>query len=218
VNEWLARSRSDLHMLLTDTPQGTITYAGIPWYVAPFGRDSIIVALQLLPFEPEIARGTLRFLAVHQGRQIDHFTDQEPGKILHELRGGELAACREIAFIPYYGSVDATPLFVILLAEYLKWTHDRALALELWPVLERALEWMTGPGRLGDDDYLRYVCRSSRGLANQGWKDSFDAVMHADGRLAGAPIARWSLPNAAVNSSREAKPRRSPMSPQPTRM
>ena len=189
VNEWLARSRSDLHMLLTDTPQGPITYAGIPWYVAPFGRDSIIVALQLLPFEPEIARGTLRFLAAHQGRQIDDFTDQEPGKILHELRGGELAACREIAFIPYYGSVDATPLFVILLAEYLKWTHDRALALELWPVLERALEWMTGPGRLGDDDYLRYVCRSSRGLANQGWKDSFDAVMHADGRLAGSPIA-----------------------------
>jgi glycogen debranching enzyme len=189
ANEWIARSRSDLHMLTTETPLGSIAYAGIPWYVTPFGRDSIIVALQLLPFEPELARGTLRFLAAHQGRDVDDFTDREPGKILHELRGGEMAACREIPFIPYYGSVDATPLFAILLAEYLKWTNDRSLAIELWPAVELALDWITGPGRLGDEDYLRYVCRSSRGLGNQGWKDSFDAVMHADGRLAESPIA-----------------------------
>jgi len=117
-NAWIARARTDLDMLGTETPEGRIAYAGIPWYVAPFGRDSLITALQMLPFEPALARGTLRFLARHQGTEEDAFTDQEPGKILHEYRKGELAACREIAFIPYYGSVDATPLFVMLVAEY----------------------------------------------------------------------------------------------------
>jgi glycogen debranching enzyme len=188
MNQWLDRARGDLHMLLTDTPKGLIAYAGIPWYVAPFGRDSLITALQVLPFEPEIAAGTLRFLAEHQASRDDAFTDQEPGKILHEFRKGELAACREIPFLPYYGSVDATPLFVILLAEYLRWTGDLGLVRELWPSVERALGWMLGPGR-GRDGYLRYRCRSPRGLANQGWKDSHDAVMHADGSLARPPIA-----------------------------
>ena len=116
---WVARSRRDLHLLLTETPDGFVPYAGIPWYVAPFGRDALITALQVLPFEPALAAGTLRFFARHVGRVDDAFTDQEPGKIVHELRRGEMAACREIPFIPYYGSVDATPLFVMLLAEYL---------------------------------------------------------------------------------------------------
>jgi glycogen debranching enzyme len=184
---WLRRSRGDLHMLLTDTPDGSIPYAGIPWYVAPFGRDSLITALQMLPFEPQIARGTLRFLARHQGTQDDPFTDQEPGRILHELRNGEMAACREIPFIPYYGSVDATSLFVMLLAEYVRWTGDRVLALELWPTLERALGWILGSGQ--GDGYLTYGCRSPMGLGNQGWKDSHDAIMHASGELAASPIA-----------------------------
>jgi glycogen debranching enzyme len=184
---WLRRSRADLHMLLTETADGSIPYAGIPWYVAPFGRDSLITALQMLPFEPQIARGTLRFLARHQGTRDDPFTDQEPGRILHELRTGEMANCREIPFIPYYGSVDATPLFVMLMAEYVRWTGDRALALELWPALELALGWILGPG--SGDGYLTYDCRSTKGLGNQGWKDSHDAIMHASGELAPSPIA-----------------------------
>jgi glycogen debranching enzyme len=184
---WLRRSRGDLHMLVTETPDGPMPYAGIPWYVAPFGRDGLITALQLLPFEPHIARGTLRFLARHQGTRDDAFTDQAPGRILHELRRGEMAACREIPFIPYFGSVDATPLFVMLLSEYLRWTGDHTLARELWPHLERALEWIRGPDR--SDGYLAYACQSPVGLGNQGWKDSHDSIMHASGELASSPIA-----------------------------
>jgi glycogen debranching enzyme len=188
-NAWLDRSRADLHLLLTETAEGLVPYAGIPWYVAPFGRDSLLTALQVLPFEPEVARGTLRFLARYQGTVDDPFTEQEPGRILHEYRRGELAACREIPFIPYYGTVDATPLFVILLGEYVRWTGDLALAGDLWPSVERALDWMTGPGRVGDTDYLRYARRSPVGLDNQGWKDAHDAIMHASGDLAKPPIA-----------------------------
>jgi glycogen debranching enzyme len=185
---WVQHSRRDLHLLLTETPDGFVPYAGIPWYVAAFGRDALITALQVLPFEPAIAAGTLRFLARHVGRVDDAFTDQEPGKIIHELRRGEMAACREIPFIPYYGSVDATPLFLILLAEYWKWTADVALAHELWPVAERVLGWML---RSADahGGYLTYARRSPRGLVNQGWKDSHDAIMHASGHLAEPPIA-----------------------------
>ncbi len=187
-NAWIGRARSDLHLLLTDTPDGFVPYAGIPWFVAPFGRDSLITALQTLPFEPEIARGTLRFLARHQGRTDDAFTDQEPGKIMHELRRGELAACREIPFVPYYGTVDATPLYLMLLAEYLRWTGDLPLARELWPTAERALAWMTADGD-GEPEFLRYQRRSPVGLDNQGWKDSHDAVAHVSGALAKPPIA-----------------------------
>jgi glycogen debranching enzyme len=189
VNRWLARAHADLGMLLTATADGPLPYAGIPWYVAPFGRDSLITSLQVLPFLPEVARGTLRFLARHQARIYDDFTDQEPGKILHEYRRGELAACREIVFTPYYGTVDATPLFVMLAAEYLRWSGDLALARGLWPAVERALGWIRETGASGPDGYLTYRCRSPRGLGNQGWKDSHDAVMHASGALAPPPIA-----------------------------
>jgi len=180
---WVTRAWSDLRMLATETAQGRIAYAGIPWFVAPFGRDSVITALQHLPFDPELARGTLRFLAAHQGDQDDDFTDQRPGKILHEYRRGEMAACREIAFIPYYGSVDATPLFLMLVTEYLRWTDDRALLAELEPAIMAALGWIE------KSEYLTYASRSARGLANQGWKDSHDAIMHADGQMATGPIA-----------------------------
>src|SRR6185436_794191 len=185
---WVARSRRDLHLLLTETPDGFVPYAGIPWYVAPFGRDALIAALQVLPFEPALAAGTLRFFARHLGQVDDAFTDQEPGKIVHELRRGEMANCREIPFIPYYGTVDAPPLFVMLLAEYLRWTADTAFARELWPIAERVLAWMLATAD-AHGGYLAYLRRSPRGLTNQGWKDSLDAIMHADGRLAEAPIA-----------------------------
>ena len=188
-DHWLQRSRHDLHLLLTETADGFVPYAGIPWYVAPFGRDALITALQLLPFEPEIARGTLRYLARLQGTVDDAFTDQEPGKILHEYRRGEMATCREIPFIPYYGSVDATPLFVMLASAYLKWTDDVDFAREMWPAVERALAWMWAMGEAQGRGFLAYARRSPVGLPNQGWKDSHDSIMYADGRLAEPPIA-----------------------------
>jgi len=184
---WVQRSRRDVRLLLTETPDGLIPYAGIPWYVAPFGRDALITALQILPFEPSIAAGTLRFLARHVGRVHDAFTDQEPGKIIHELRLGEMANCREIPFIPYYGSVDAPPLFLMLLAEYWKWTADLDLVRQLWPTAEAVLGWMQHNAD-ANGGYLAYERHSSRGLGNQGWKDSLDAIMHATGELAEAPI------------------------------
>src|SRR4030095_14710231 len=174
-HRWVDRARDDLHLLVTSSPDGPVPYAGIPWYVAPFGRDSLIAAMQMLPFEPEIARGTLRFLARHQARVEDELTDQEPVKTLHELRLGEMAVCREVPFIPYFGSVDATPLFVMLLADYVRWTGDLDLARELWPSVERALGWMAGFGTGEEPGYLRYERQSPRGLENQGWKDSHDA-------------------------------------------
>ena len=187
-DHWLGRSRHDLHLLLTETPEGFVPDAGIPWYVAPFGRDGIISAFQVLPFEPDIARGVLRYFSRHQGTEDDPFTDQEPGKILHECRRGEMAACREIPFVPYFGTVDATPLYVMLAAEYVRWTHDVDFAREIWPAVDRALAWMERAAAKSAG-YLTYIRRSPVGLINQGWKDSHDAVMHADGRLAEPPIA-----------------------------
>jgi glycogen debranching enzyme len=181
---WAERARSDLYMLLTKTTDGFVASAGIPWYVAPFGRDALITALQMLPFDPDIASGTLRYLARHQGTQDDAFTDQEPGKIMHEYRRGEMASCREIPFIPYYGSVDATPLYVMLLAEYVRWTGDLQLARDVWPTVAGALDWLERQG-----DYLAYRRRSPVGLEHHGWKDSHDAIMHASGELATAPVA-----------------------------
>jgi glycogen debranching enzyme len=188
-NAVMARSRVDLRMLLTTTPEGPVPYAGVPWYVAPFGRDSLLTAWQLLPYDARVAAGTLRFLAARQGRRLDEFRDEEPGKILHEYRRGEMANCREIPFIPYYGTVDATPLFIGLLAEYVRWTGDLVLARALWPAVLAALAWIERYGDRDGDGYLEYATRSRLGLSNQGWKDSFDAVMHADGRLAPAPVA-----------------------------
>jgi len=188
-NTLLARSLVDLEMLLTITPQGRVPYAGVPWYVAPFGRDSVITALEILPYHTDLAVGTLRFLAAWQGRALNAFLDEEPGKILHEYRRGEMANCREIPFIPYYGTIDATALFVILMREYVRWTGDLALARELSAATRAALAWMRDHGDRDGDGYLEYETRSTLGLINQGWKDSADAVMHADGGLARPPIA-----------------------------
>jgi glycogen debranching enzyme len=188
-NEVLSQAMADLNMLMTDTPQGRYPYAGIPWYSTTFGRDGLITALQMLWVDPRIAAGVLRRLAYFQAEATDPLADAEPGKILHEMRGGEMAALREVPFKQYYGSVDSTPLFVLLAGLYVERTGDENLLAELWPAIEAALQWIDGPGDPDDDGFVEYRRASELGLANQGWKDSFDAIFHADGRLAEGHIA-----------------------------
>jgi glycogen debranching enzyme len=188
-NEVVCQSMADLNMLMTDTPQGRYPYAGIPWYSTTFGRDGLITALQMLWIDPRVARGVLKRLAFYQAKSVDPLTDAEPGKILHEMRGGEMAALREVPFAQYYGSVDATPLFVLLAGLYVERTGDEETLAELWPSIEAALHWIDGAGDLDGDGFVEYQRASEQGLANQGWKDSYDAIFHADGRLAEGYIA-----------------------------
>ena len=150
---------------------------------------ALITALQMLWIDPRVARGVLKRLAFYQAKAVDPLADAEPGKILHEMRGGEMAALREVPFAQYYGSVNSTPLFVLLAGLYVERTGDEETLAELWPAIEAALRWIDGPGDPDGDGFVEYQRASEQGLANQGWKDSYDAIFHADGRLAEGYIA-----------------------------
>jgi glycogen debranching enzyme len=188
LNRWLERSSSDLAMLATDLPEGRVPYAGLPWFTNVFGRDAVTAAYFALWHDPELARGTLRCLAASQAKTYDPRRDAEPGKIIHEIREGEMAATGEVPFGRFYGSVDVTPLYVILAGAYYEATGDLDLIAELWPSVFRATAWIDVCGDRDGDGFVEYR-PSPEGLMNQGWKSSPLAICHKDGSLAHGPIA-----------------------------
>ncbi len=188
-NDWLNRSFSDLSMMVTETSEGPYPYAGVPWFSTAFGRDGIITALETLWTNPELGRGVLSYLASKQAEKNVPERDAEPGKILHETRKGEMAATGEIPFSRYYGSVDSTPLFILLAGAYFERSGDLSFIDSIWSNLEKALMWIDDYGDMDGDGFVEYAQRSEKGLDHQGWKDSKDSVFHSDGTLAEPPIA-----------------------------
>ncbi|BAY93388.1 MULTISPECIES: amylo-alpha-1,6-glucosidase [unclassified Tolypothrix] len=186
-NRVVERAEQDMYLLRQSFGKNKTVSAGVPWFSALFGRDSIITASQTLMLNPRIAKETLTLLATYQGKVDDEWREEEPGKILHELRLGEMARCQEIPHTPYYGTVDATPLWLMLYAEYYAWTHDQETLEQLWPNALAAMEWIDRNTK--ETSYLSYYRKSKRGLANQGWKDSGDCIVDHKGELANGPIA-----------------------------
>jgi glycogen debranching enzyme len=190
LQRYLDRAVLDLRMMQTTDENGlAVLDAGVPWFSTLFGRDSLITAYQALAVNPELAKGTLAKLAQLQGDKVDDWRDEEPGKILHEIRVGELASVGDVPHTPYYGTIDATPLWLVVLGYVWNWTADREFIEQMWPHAVRALEWIEKYGDADGDGYVEYKRRSGGGLDNQGWKDSFDGILNEDGSIAEAPIA-----------------------------
>ncbi|CAM4487026.1 amylo-alpha-1,6-glucosidase [Paenibacillus phoenicis] len=187
-NELYRRGVQDLRMLTTDIGYGETTVAGLPWFAVPFGRDSLITSLFMLPINPRHAVGTLRTLAAYQGEQVDPWRDEQPGKIMHEIRFGELVTTKQSPFSPYYGTIDSTPLFLVLIGEYYRWTGDLALVEELRPNIMRALAYIDASMQSGSG-FMAYKQEADKGFPNQGWKDSANSIMHEHGAYADSPIA-----------------------------
>jgi glycogen debranching enzyme len=189
VNAWIERAEADLQMMTTELPTGPYPYAGVPWFNTPFGRDGIITALECLWLRPGLARGVLSYLASTQAEDLVPEQDAEPGKILHETRNGEMARLGEMPFGRYYGGVDTTPLFILLAGAYIERSDDRAFGESLWPHIDRALCWIDNFGDRDGDGFIEYQRQAADGLLHQGWKDSDDAIFHADGSMPQGPIA-----------------------------
>ena len=191
LQQIMTRSLRDLRVLRSTLNGETFFAAGVPWFVTIFGRDSLITAFQMLAFDPDISAQTLRLMATYQGNKVDEWREEQPGKMLHELRVGEAAHVGLIPYTPYYGTIDATPLFLILMGAHAAWTGNLSLFQELRSHVEQALDWMDRHGDRHGEAFLAYDSSSTskQRLINQGWKDSGDAIVNADGNIANPSIA-----------------------------